>query len=97
MKKINYKEMYPVYVKKVAKEDVKVDSADAISLVLIDRINTHKFAQYIGIFDHYTHTKSIEENEIGDDIKAAQNILFCFGKKLPDPKILAVRTRSIGV
>ena len=30
-------------------------------------------------------------------IKDAKNIVFCFGAKLPDPKMLAVRPRSIGV
>jgi hypothetical protein len=27
----------------------------------------------------------------------AKNIIFCFGKEIPNPKILAVRPRSIGV
>ncbi|MCK5851293.1 MAG: hypothetical protein KAH23_10290, partial [Kiritimatiellae bacterium] len=35
--------------------------------------------------------------EMAENITAAKNVLFCFGKKLPDPKMLSVRPRSIGV
>jgi len=48
------------------------------------------------LFDHYEHTKSIG-GEIAPDIKAAKNIVFCFGPMLPSPAIMAVRPRSIGV
>ncbi len=47
-------------------------------------------------FDHWKHTKTIN-GEISDRILAAYNIIFCFGKKLPDPNTLTMRPRSIGV
>ena len=54
-------------------------------------------ATYIGIFDHYSHTSSVEGSEIAADIKDAKNIIFCFGKELLNPMVLAVRPRAIGV
>ncbi len=97
MRRINYKEMYPVYVQEVAKEETTIANVDEICQFLINKINTHTFAKYIGIFNHYSHTENIEGGEMAKNIKAAKNILFCFGKKLPDPKMLAVRPRSIGI
>jgi len=35
--------------------------------------------------------------EVNKDIKAAKNLICCFGKVLPKPEVLAVRPRSIGV
>jgi len=52
---------------------------------------------YIGEFDHYAHTSSLPDGEIAEDIIAARNIIFCFGIKLPEPTVMAVRPRSIGV
>ncbi len=97
MEKINYKKKYPVYVKKVKKEECKLKHGDEICMSIIEEINRHPFAMYIGIFDHFTHTKSIHNCEIAENIQDAKNILFCFGKKLPEPEILAARPRSIGV
>ena len=97
MKKINYKEMYPVYVKEISKNEIKFNNIDEISAFFINKITDHSFATYIGNFNHYAHTDSIEDGEIADDIKNAKNVIFCFGKKLPDPKILSVRPRSIGI
>ncbi len=97
MKKINFKEMYPVYVKEILKEEINCNKFDEISTFFINKINAHSFATYIGIFNHYAHTDSIEDGEIADNIKNAKNVIFCFGKKIPDPKILSVRPRSIGI
>jgi Family of unknown function (DUF6858) len=97
MKRINYKDLYPVYVKEIAKEATKIENVDEICQFFINKVNAHAFAKYIGVFDHYAHTENIEGGEIAENIKAAKNVLFCFGKKLPDPKMLAVRPRSIGV
>ena len=97
MKKINFKEMYPVYVKEILKEEINCNNFDEISTFFINKISDHSFATYIGIFNHYAHTDSIENGEIADNIKNAKNVIFCFGKKLPDPKILSVRPRSIGI
>nr|WP_197723392.1 hypothetical protein [Thiomicrorhabdus aquaedulcis] len=59
-------------------------------------IEAHPKAVNIAIFDHYSHTKSID-GEINPDIKDAQNIILCFGMQLPSADPVAVRPRSIGV
>ena len=97
MQKINYKEMYPVYVAEIVKAEAKIDNVDEICRFFIDKVNAHPFAKRIGVFDHYAHTADIEGGETAENIKGAKNVLFCFGKKLPDPKMLAVRPRSLGV
>ena len=97
MKKINYKDMYPVYVKEIALEETKINNVGEICRFFVDKINAHPFANYIGIFDHYAHTKNIEGGEIAENILEAKDFLFCFGKKLLDSKVLAVRPRSIGI
>lgn len=51
---------------------------------------------FIGIFDHYAHTQGIG-GEIAAGIVGAVDVLFCFGFALPNPQVLAVRPRSIGV
>ena len=51
---------------------------------------------YISTFDHYAHTQSIG-GEIAENIVAAVNVIFCFGFALPNPQVLAVRPRSIGI
>ncbi len=49
----------------------------------------------IATFDHLAHTQRIG-GEIRPDILAAKNLIFCFGVKLLDPTMMAVRPRSIG-
>lgn len=34
---------------------------------------------------------------IAPEIRAAKNLVFCFGLQLPNPNVLAVRPRSIGI
>lgn len=97
MKRIDFKDIYPVYVKHFRKNTLHNKTLDNICAYFCAKIETHPFAEYINIFDHYTHTTRIEGCLIDDNIIAAKNIIFCFGKKLLDPEILAVRPRSIGV
>ncbi len=90
-------EKYPVYTLEVSKSETSFKSVDEILEYLEERIAAHPVATYIGRFDHYTHTKSLPDGEISEDIKAAKNIICCFGKHLTKPIVLAVRPRSIGV
>ncbi|MEZ5840292.1 MAG: hypothetical protein R3D02_07630, partial [Hyphomicrobiales bacterium] len=50
----------------------------------------------IGVFDHFAHTRAFD-GPIDPAIKDARNIVFCFGFALPNPQVLSVRPRSIGV
>ncbi|CCQ73733.1 Conserved protein of unknown function [Magnetospira sp. QH-2] len=87
---------YPVYVLDLGKDETMYQTVDEIILYLKRMINDTPKASYIGSFDHYDHTTRIG-GEIGDEIQAARLVVFCFGFKLPNPEVLAVRPRSIGV
>jgi hypothetical protein len=96
MKQLHFQEKYPITVMDVAKSETRFQSAAEIADYFRSHIDTVSDTVYIGTFDHFEHTKSIG-GEIAPDIKAAMNVLFCFGKALPDPRLLSVRPRSIGI
>jgi len=97
MKQITVMEKYPVFTLEIAKNETSYTSIDEIFAYLKTQIEAHPVATYIGEFDHYAHTSSLKEGQISEEIKAAKNIICCFGKVLPKPEVLAVRPRAIGV
>jgi hypothetical protein len=97
MKQITVMEKYPVYTIRIDKGETRYQNVDEILDYLKAQVATHPIATYIGQFDHYGHTASLESGEISEDIKDAKNLICCFGKVLPKPEVLAVRPRSIGV
>jgi hypothetical protein len=97
MKQSQLMDRYPIYSLEIAKTETTFCNVDAIIAYLQEKIATHPFATEIAIFDHLTHTKSIQDYVLADNIQEAKNLVFCFGKMLPDSKMLAVRPRSIGV
>jgi len=96
MKQSLLMEKYPTFDLQIGKDETSLTSVDGILAALKVNIDAHPKVAYIGIFDHLSHTKSID-GDIAPEIKDAKNILFCFGIKLPNPRVLAVRPRSIGV
>ncbi len=90
-------EKYPVFVLELARSESRLGSVDEICAYFRERIEAHRCGQFIGVFDHYAHTCALPEGTVGDDVLAAKNVLFCFGIALPNPYVLAVRPRSIGV
>jgi len=97
MKAVTVLEKYPVYTIEIDKKKTTFQNIDEIFLYLREMIEAHPIATYIGEFDHYAHTVSLEVGKVSEEIKAAKNLLCCFGKLLPKPEVLAVRPRSIGV
>ena len=97
MKQITVMEKYPVFTIEITKNETIYKSVDEILTYLKNKIEAHPIATYIGEFDHYAHTSSLEVGEISDAIKNAKNIICCFGKVLLKPEVLAVRPRAIGV
>ncbi|MBN1929314.1 MAG: hypothetical protein JW764_07210 [Chlorobiaceae bacterium] len=97
MKQTLFQEKYPIYILELDKEETSYRSVDEIIAYFRQKIEAHPVAVMIGEFDHYAHTSSLEGGQIGEGITAAKNIVFCFGKELMSPKMLAVRPRSIGV
>ena len=96
MKQMVLQEKYPVFVLDIFKNETKYKSANEIINFFKEKINSHPVCTYIGEFDHFSHTKSIN-GEINPEIKDCKLVIFCFGNKLPNGKIPAVRPRSIGV
>jgi len=92
-----FKEKYPIHTITIKKTETKFDSVDEIVETIKNSVEAHPVATYIGIFDHYTHTTNLNESEIAPEMSDAKNIIFCFGKELTNPMVLAVRPRSIGV
>ena len=72
-------------------------SLEEIVTYLKDCIEEHASTYFIADFDHYAHTSTLAQGFVDEDILAARNLIFCFGISLPDPHVLAVRPRSIGV
>ena len=97
MKQTLLHEKYPIYTLEIDREETSLESVDAICSYFRSRIEAHRSAVFIAEFDHYAHTASLPEGRIGEGIRAARNLVFCFGIALPDPRVLAVRPRSIGV
>lgn len=97
MKQMMFKEKYPIFTLEVMKNETKFKDIDAIFEFFKAKIDAHPIAKYIAEFDHMAHTKSLPDNAVQQGMIDAKNLVFCFGKEIPTPKILAVRPRSIGV
>ncbi len=96
MKQTMLQEKYPVFVAEIDKTETSCQSVDEVVHYLKGKIADNPKVKFIDVFDHYAHTKCIE-GEINPDIKAAVDVIFCFGFALPNPLVLAVRPRTIGV
>ena len=90
-------EKYPVFSLELGREETSLQSVHEICVYFRRRIEGHRCAVFIAEFDHYAHTRSLPEGQIGPGIRAAKNLIFSFGITLPDPHVLAVRPNSIGV
>ena len=88
---------YPVYCLEIARHETRFDSVDAICGYFRACIEGHRAAVFIAEFDHFAHTLSLPEGHLGEGIRAARNLVFCFGISLPKPEMLACRPRSIGI
>ncbi len=97
MKQTIFMEKYPIFKLDIDKSEIKYKSVDEILDYLKEKIDNHNIAIYIGKFDHYSHTKSLEDGEVASEILDAKNIICCFGKGLSNPTVLSIRPRSIGV
>jgi hypothetical protein len=97
MKQTLLQETSPVYSLELDRGETTHESVDAIVDYFKRRIEAHRCARLIAVFDHAAHTRSLPEGELGSAIRAAKNIIFCFGITLPEPRALALRPRSIGI
>lgn len=96
MKKSTFMDKYPVYSLELNKDQISKKSIQEIVDYFVNKIESHPVAVNIAVFNHYEHTKKLD-GPINDEILDAKNVIFCFGSAIPNPKILAVRPRSIGI
>jgi len=97
MKQTLLQETYPMFTLEVEKGETTFSSVDEIITYLKEKVESNRAARYIAIFDHYSHTTELEEGRIDKSILDAKNIIFCFGFTIPNPQVLGLRPRSIGV
>lgn len=97
MKQTILMEKYPIFEMELPKSATSYQDVDAILAYLQAKIEAHPIVGYIATFDHYTHTKNLTDGQIAPNIIDAKLIVFCFGIAIPNPQVLAVRPRSIGV
>ena len=89
-------EKYTVFVADIAKSETECRTVDDVLAVLTARIEADPGVALLAVFDHYAHTRR-RDGMIAPEIRAAKNLVFCFGPALPDPRMLALRPRAIGV
>jgi len=96
MKQKIFKDKYHIFEIVFDKSELDFNNVNEILDNLKKKIETHEVITYIATFDQYSQTTRVN-GEIRADIKDAKNIIFCFGKEIPTPEVLAVRPRAIGV
>jgi hypothetical protein len=96
MKQTLLQEKYPIFVAEIGKSETACKTVEDIVAYLQDKIAENPKVKFIGLFDHYAHTQGLG-GEIAPGIVGAVDVIFCFGFALPNPQVLAVRPRSIGV
>ncbi|WP_041603753.1 DUF6858 family protein [Thioflavicoccus mobilis] len=90
-------EGFPVYAIEIGRDETPYRSVDEIAAYFRALIEAHEYACIVAEFDHVAHTRSLAGGQVADGIRAAKNLVFCFGLTLPDPLALATRPRSIGI
>jgi len=97
MQKVIFKEKYPVFTTEILKKETRFKHTDEIIEHLKTKVEKHPISSFITVFDHCSHTKCLDGYSIAQGMTDAKNLIFCFGKEIPTPKVLAVRPRSIGI
>lgn len=96
MKQTLLQEKYPVMVAEIDKTETRFRNVEEVTDYFKHRIEEQEKVRLIGVFDHLAHTRGFD-GEIAQDIIGAADVIFCFGFALPNPQVLAVRPRSIGI
>lgn len=96
MKHSLFNDKYPVFVAEIGKHETSFQSVPALVDYFKAKIAENLKVQFIAVFDHLAHTTKIG-GEIMPGLIAAVDIVFCFGFAIPNPQVLAVRPRSIGI
>lgn len=95
LSKSHFQEKFPVFSQQVPK-NAQLPSFELLINQLKEKIHGHPIAKHIADFDHHTHTRQLE-GDMPDGILNAANLIFCFGPKIEETRMLAVRPRSFGI
>ena len=96
MEQTHFNEKYPIYEARIEKSETTATTCDEMLERLKADVAADKRTKFIGEFDHVAHTRDIG-GEVAEGILAAGHVVFCFGMKLPNARVMAVRPRSIAV
>lgn len=96
MKQSLLNEKYPVFSLEIGKHETRYQSIPALVDYYKAKIADNPKVQFLAVFDHFAHTSKIG-GEIMPGLVGAVDIVFCFGFAIPNPQVLAVRPRSIGI
>lgn len=96
MEQTHFNEKYPVYEARIEKSETTAKNGSELLERLKADIEADWRCKFIGDFDHLAHTRELD-GEVGEGIIGAGHVVFCFGLKLPNARVMAVRPRSIAV
>lgn len=96
MKKTLLMEKFPILTKEISKTEISIKNVDEFIEKIKLKIEADDAAKFISIFDHFSHTKSLNW-PIQEWMIDAKIILFCFWKELPKAEVMAVRPRNIAI
>ncbi len=91
------REAFSLFSLEIGKSETTFSSVEQILDHLKLCIEADPAATFIATFDHFAHTSTLPTGQVHPEIRAAGNIIFCFGFTLPTPQAMALRPRSIGV
>ncbi len=97
MKQMLLQEKFPIFKLEFYKSETEYKTAQEVINYFKQLIDDHDVTRFIAEFDHYSHTKGLQNGYVDEEIIDARNIVFCFGTQLPAAEMLAVRPRSIGI
>ena len=96
MKHTLLNDKYPIFSLEIEKSEIRYRSLPALIDYFKEKIAENPKVQFLTVFDHFAHTSRIG-GEIMPGLVGAVDIVFCFGFAIPNPLVLAVRPRAIGI
>lgn len=93
--KSNFQGKFPIFSVDMPK-NASYRELGSLAAALKAKIGSHPVARHVADFDHHAHTKGLG-GEMPAGLRNAMNIVFCFGPKIEEARVIAVRPRSFGI
>lgn len=97
LKRFVIREQLAIYTLEIGRQECVYHSVNEIADYFQRCIEADDTARWIATFDHFNHTGMLPNGQMAESIRAAVNVVFCFGLTLQEPSQLAFRPRSIGI